>query len=101
MVSIVVALLMPGRIYEYITTAAGLMLLYNWFFILVSSGKLLKLTVWDKVKCLSGMGLILLAISGTLFHDSSRPGLYVSLAFIAVIGALTLVMRGVWRRQEG
>lgn len=33
---------MPGRIYEYITTAAGLLLLYNWFFILVTAGKLLE-----------------------------------------------------------
>lgn len=100
-ISIVVALLMPDRIYEYITTAAGLMLLYNWFVILASARRLLKLTKWDTVKCFSGMGLILLAISGTLFHESSRPGLYVSLAFIAVIGALTLVMSRVWRRQQG
>ncbi|UUZ86109.1 amino acid permease [Paenibacillus sp. P26] len=37
--SIVLALLMPGQVYEYFTTAAGLMLIYNWCFILVTAGK--------------------------------------------------------------
>ncbi len=40
--SVVSALLMPKSVYEYITTAAGMMLLYNWLFILLTSGKLLK-----------------------------------------------------------
>ncbi|MFP3441464.1 hypothetical protein R0K18_27420, partial [Pantoea sp. SIMBA_133] len=34
--SIGVALLLPENIFEYLTTAAGLMLLYNWMFILFS-----------------------------------------------------------------
>lgn len=40
--TVIMALLLPGKVYEYITTAAGLMILYNWAFILLSSGKLLK-----------------------------------------------------------
>ena len=40
--SIVTALLLPGKIYEYITTAAGILILYNWGFIILSAFKLLK-----------------------------------------------------------
>lgn len=84
-VSIVTALLMPDRVYEYITTAAGLMLLYNWFFILVTFPKLVKATGFDYVKRFSGMALILLAVSGTLIHGSSRPGFFVSIGFIVIV----------------
>ena len=49
-VSIILSLLIPGKIYEYLTTAAGLMLLYNWFFILVTAGKIIRLTVWGPSK---------------------------------------------------
>ena len=35
--SIVTALLLPGKIYEYITTAAGILILFNWFFIMFLS----------------------------------------------------------------
>lgn len=100
-VSIILALLMPGRIYEYFTTAAGLMLLYNWLFILLSSGRILMLTGWGQIKRYTGMALILLAISGTLTHQMSRPGFLVSLLFMAVIAIVTLVMRAVWKKQGG
>ena len=35
--SIVTALLLPGKIYEYITTAAGILILFNWAFIIISA----------------------------------------------------------------
>ncbi|WP_219836608.1 amino acid permease [Paenibacillus sp. R14(2021)] len=95
--STVFALLMPGRIYEYFTIAAGLMLLYNWLFILASSFKLLKLTVWGRVKSMAGMAVLLAAVAGCVVHHMSRPGFYISLAFAAVIGVLTLVMRKRWK----
>lgn len=98
--SIVTALVMPNRIYEYLTTAAGLMLLYNWIFILASSRKILKLETKDKIKYLTGAILILLAVSGTLFHDSSRPGFFISLLFIAIIGAITLFMNSKWNKRQ-
>ena len=100
MVSIVLSLLMPGKVYEYLTTAAGLMLLYNWFFILISAGRNLELTVWGKIKRYTGMMLILLAVSGTLFHATSRPGFWISLGFIAVIAAVVLIMQSIWRKSE-
>jgi len=98
-VSIVLSLLLPGKIYEYITTAAGLMLLYNWFFILISRQKLLKLSVGDKIKQIVGMILIILAISGTLLHSSSRPGFYVSIGFLLIIALVVLKLRPQWKKE--
>lgn len=98
--SVISALLMPNRIYEYITTAAGLMLLYNWMFILASTRKLLKLSTSDKIKYVIGAVLILIAVSGTLFHHTSRPGLFISLAFIAVISGITLIMQARWKKKR-
>ncbi|QCT03087.1 amino acid permease-associated protein [Paenibacillus algicola] len=100
LLSIVLSLLMPGKIYEYLTTAAGLMLLYNWFFILVSAGRNLKLTKWGQVKRYTGMLLILLAVSGSIFHHTSRPGFWISLGFILLILAVVLIMQSVWRKAE-
>ncbi|WP_286229517.1 amino acid permease [Neobacillus mesonae] len=98
--SVVSALLMPNKVYEYITTAAGLMLLYNWMFILASPRKLLKLKKMDKIKYFIGTVFILIAVSGTLFHDTSRPGFFISLAFIGVIGAITLIMNAKWKKKR-
>ncbi|MFC0213405.1 amino acid permease [Paenibacillus chartarius] len=97
--SVVFALLMPESVYEYITTAAGLMLLYNWMFILITSGKLLKLGAWGQTKRFAGMALVLLAVTGTLFSSMSRPGFYISLGFVAVIAGLTLLMRRHWKKE--
>lgn len=94
--SVLFALLMPENVYEYMTTAAGLMLLYNWLFILVTSGRLLPRSVWNRTKQYTGMCLIGAAISGTLFHRISRPGFFISLGFIAVIGFVTWFMRRRW-----
>ncbi|WP_373229703.1 amino acid permease [Cohnella sp.] len=98
--SIVLALVMPERIYEYLTTAAGLMLLYNWLFILVSSGRILKLSKLGRVKQLSGIAIILLAVAGTVTHHTSRPGLWVSLIFLLLIGGITLVMNRIWGKNK-
>lgn len=98
--SVLFALLMPESIYEYITTAAGMMLLYNWLFILLTSGRLLRLHGWGKAKRYIGMALVVLALSGTLFQKISRPGFFISLGFVAVIGCVTLIMRHFWNKQE-
>ncbi|MBP2111667.1 amino acid permease [Paenibacillus silagei] len=83
--AVIMALLLPGKVYEYITTAAGLMILYNWAFILLSSSKLLRPSLLSGVKRWSGLVLILAAVSGTLFHKLSRPGFYISLLIVALI----------------
>ncbi|MFD2613155.1 amino acid permease [Paenibacillus gansuensis] len=97
--SVVSALLLPESLYEYVTTAAGLMLLYNWMFILITSGKILKLKGFGQVKRVLGMLLLLTAISGTLLHHSSRVGFYVSLVFLALIIGITVIMTFMWKKQ--
>lgn len=98
--SIITALLLPGKIYEYITTAAGILLLYNWLFIIVSSLKVLKQKVWGKVFSMLGIVLLLASISGTMAEKTIRPGFYVSLLLAAIIGAAAVFMGKVWKKAE-
>ncbi|WP_274308514.1 amino acid permease [Solibacillus daqui] len=98
--SIVTSLLLPDKVYEYITTAAALMLLYNWLFILVMYHRLIEPTTSDKVKRVIGMILIVSAVSGTLFHQTSRPGFFISLIFLAVIGSIVFFMQKRWKKEE-
>ncbi|MDH6669362.1 L-asparagine transporter-like permease [Paenibacillus sp. LBL] len=97
--SIVLSLLIPGKIYEYLTTAAGLMLLYNWLFILISAGKIVQLTMWGQIKRYTGMLLIVSAVSGTAMHPTSRTGLLISLGFLVIIGLVVLCMRPIWKKS--
>lgn len=98
--SILLALLMPDSVYEYITTAAALMLLYNWIFILLTSGRLLQLGQWGQAKRWIGVSFIIMAICGTLFHATSRPGFYISIGFLALIGCLTVFMSHKWKHAS-
>ncbi|MEC0229020.1 amino acid permease [Paenibacillus alba] len=98
--AVLMALLLPEKLYAYVSTAASIMLLLNWLFILLSSGRLLQLTRWGKLKRYIGMLLILTAITGTLFHSTSRPGFWVSLLFIVIIGLVTFGMSFKWRNQS-
>ncbi|MRN55613.1 amino acid permease [Paenibacillus monticola] len=93
--AIIMSLLLPGKVYEYITTAAGLMLLYNWSFILLSSGKLLKAGKLSGVKRWVGLLLIAAAVAGTLFHKLSRPGFYISLLLISLIAVCDFIVHRV------
>lgn len=95
--AVVMSLLLPGKVYEYITTAAGLMLLYNWSFILLSSGRLLKASRFNTVKRWLGLFLIGLAVSGTLVHSLSRPGLYISLLLVTLIAISDWILTRVRR----
>ena len=98
--SIVTSLLMPDKVYEYITTAAALMLLYNWLFILIMYHRLIEPSTSDKIKRIIGMILVFSAVSGTLFHHTSRPGFFISLLFLVVIGIIVFFMRKKWKDEE-
>ena len=97
LLSIVVALLLPENIFEYLTTAAGLMLLYNWMFILFSYRKLTKMRFKAHIKIGIGVLLIATAISGTLFDRMSRAGFFVSLCFLLLIAGATFIK---WKRKR-
>ncbi|MDC3413235.1 amino acid permease [Aquibacillus sp. 3ASR75-11] len=98
LLSIIVSLLLPERIYEYMTTAAGLMLLYTWLFILFSYKQLTKLSTFQHIKRYVGTLLILAAVGGTLVDGSSKPGFFVSLLFVVLIGVITFLMRKKWEK---
>lgn len=98
--AIMMSLWLPGKVYEYITTAAGLMILYNWSFILLSSGKLLKPGLWSAVKRWSGLVLVAAAVAGTLFHALSRPGFYISLLIVALIALSDWIVQHFRSKQE-
>jgi len=91
-ITIVIGFLMPEKIFEYLVTAAGLMLIYNWLFILVTYRKLMKLSKWEHVKNGIGMVLIAVTVSGTLGEKTSRLGFFVSLLFIVLIGIATWIV---------
>ncbi|WP_270182863.1 amino acid permease [Alkalihalobacillus sp. CinArs1] len=90
-ISIIIALLVPGKIFEYFTTAAGLMLLYNWMFILLSFRKLMDQSLKSTIGIWVAFTLIAFAITGTLFDKVSRPGFFVSIGFIVLIALATVI----------
>jgi len=99
-VSILMSLWMPKHIFEHVATAAGLVLLYTWSFILISAPKVIKLSVGAKLKGIFALVLMGIAVSGTGLVASSRPGLWVSLLIVAVIAAITLFMNRRWKQLE-
>jgi L-asparagine transporter-like permease len=84
---------LPGTIYEYVTTSAGVMLILNWVIILSSQVKLRKQTKKNTlfqmagypVTSYIGIALILITVSGGLLHPTQRMGVFISLGFIVVI----------------
>ncbi|MFC0524391.1 amino acid permease [Pontibacillus salicampi] len=84
--SIIIALLLPEKVYEYITTAAGLMVLLNWVFILLAFRTLIQAGNWKKVQTWIGLILVLFALTGALLQESTRPGVWVAAAFLGLIG---------------
>ncbi|KOP68554.1 transporter [Bacillus sp. FJAT-18019] len=98
--SIITALLLPGKIYEYITTAAGILQMYNWTFIIISAYKILKIKTWDVI--LGGAGIVLLlgAVTGTIMEKSIRPGFFVSLILAALVAGVTLIMVRIWNKMQ-
>ncbi|WP_053366733.1 amino acid permease [Bacillus sp. FJAT-27245] len=99
--SIITALLLPGTIYEYITTAAGILILFNWGFIILSGLRILKTGKGGKVLAFLGLLLLLAAASGTLAESEIRYGFFVSIGFVLIIGIATLIMHfKVWKKQK-
>ncbi|MBB3113395.1 L-asparagine transporter-like permease [Paenibacillus phyllosphaerae] len=100
-VSIVTALLLPGKIYAYITTAAGSMQMYNWGFIIVSALKVLQLKAKDKMFSTIGLALLLAAVIGVVLESNIWWGFFISLALSGIIAIVTLVMqKKIWNKEH-
>ncbi|SFM37132.1 L-asparagine transporter [Paenibacillus sp. 1_12] len=95
-VSILLALLMPKQIFEHITTAAGLVILYTWLFILASYLKLIKPEAGGQVKSWIAILLIASAVTGPLLEETGRPGFWSSLLIVLAIGLVAA-----WRLYKG
>ncbi|WML39764.1 amino acid permease [Neobacillus sp. OS1-2] len=99
--SIVTALLLPGKIYEYITTAAGILILFNWSFIIISALHILEIKLGGKLLAFLGLALILAAVSGTLMEKNIRMGLFVSLLVAVIIGLIAVIMqKKIWEKEN-
>ncbi|MDQ0200559.1 amino acid permease [Neobacillus ginsengisoli] len=91
--SLTLSFILPGKIYEYITTAAGVMMILNWTTILSSQIKLRKGTQNNEhfkmpgapFTSFLGIAFILLGVSGGLFQATQRMGVFISLGLIGVI----------------
>ncbi|PFH81722.1 amino acid permease [Bacillus sp. AFS088145] len=92
-ISLIFSFILPGKIYEYITTAAGVMMILNWTTILSSQIKLRKeRDKNDHFKMFGypftsylGILLILVGVSGGLVHATQRMGVFISLGLILII----------------
>lgn len=99
--SVITALLLPGKIYEYITTAAGILILFNWLFIILSSLKILEMKIWSKMTAFIGIALILSAVSGTLIEKSVRMGFFVSIIVVLIIGLVAIILqKKIWNKKN-
>ncbi|WP_070119593.1 amino acid permease [Bacillus marinisedimentorum] len=96
----IVSLLLPEKVYEYVTTAASLMILYNWAAILMSVQKVIDLKSWGHIKRIFGFLLIAFAIGGSMFDKVSRIGFFISIGFLFTIILVTYIMTRIWKRAE-
>ncbi|MGX1264434.1 L-asparagine transporter-like permease [Rossellomorea marisflavi] len=83
-VAIIASHLLPGIIFEAFITAAGILLLCNWAFILLSSFKLLGRDIRRNGVSLLALGILVLAISGTFTLQESRYGFYLSMVLLVL-----------------
>lgn len=90
-ISLALTYLLPRYIYEHLTTAGGLMLLYTWVSILLSYRRLLHVNRIENSKTIIGLCLIGLAILGTLFDPSSQIGFWISIGFLSAIGLISWI----------
>lgn len=98
--SVVAAMLLPGKVYEYLTTAAGILLIYNWAFIILSAFKILNQKVFGKAMGILGLCFLFLAVSGTILEKSIRFGFYVSLAVVLLTALAAFLMNKRWKMEE-
>jgi aromatic amino acid permease len=92
-VSIVLALVMPSQIFEQITTAGGLVLLYMWLLIVASYLKQLRPNLSGQLKSWIAILLILAAVTGPLLEKTHRAGFWTSLLIVLVIILITWWMK--------
>lgn len=94
LVSLFLTMVVPKHVYEHITTAAGIMLMYTWAFILLSHRRILNLGTFGHLKFVFGLSLIGLAVIGTVFDKASQIGFFVSVVVISLIATVAFIKHG-------
>lgn len=94
-VTIVLAYLLPKSVYEYLTTSAGVLLVFNWMMISVSELKNRKTYTGNHFKMplhpfsnFLSIGLILLAIIGAMFKTKELIGVLVAIGIVVIIAII-------------
>ncbi|CCQ98275.1 conserved membrane hypothetical protein [[Clostridium] ultunense Esp] len=93
--TILLSFFLPARLYELVTSSAGVLLILNWILILSSHIRLAKNWGLAGSPYLSygGILLILVALSGTLNDPTQRIGLIISLALFGGISLGSIFIR--------
>lgn len=101
--SVLLSLLLPKQLYEHIATAAGLLLMYTWMFIVAAFWKLYKANWAQRIKSSLAVMLIFVAVLGTSLHPTTRPGFFISLLLLGGIAALSILIKSPqfrWARRK-
>jgi len=101
-IAIIFSFLLPDTVYEYLATAAGVMLILNWIIILGS--QLRNKPGYEKTRrqveytmpgypysSYFAIGLIILTIAGTILSENERIGVLASLGFVGLIYAYSKI----------
>ncbi|MEK4057554.1 amino acid permease [Paenibacillus sp. FSL F4-0087] len=98
--STLLALWMPKSLFEYVTTAGSLVLMYTWLLICITYIKKMKPTSWNRIKVWIAMVLILAAVAGTAMEKASRRGLLASIGLVVLIALITYIVNKVRKPQS-
>lgn len=106
LITILLSLILPDTIYEYLTTAGGVLLIANWIIILAAQiknrknyllhsnaeGKSFKM-LFAPYSSYLGIVLIIIALVGAGFNPIQRIGLFVSIGIVAIISLSYIKIR--------
>jgi L-asparagine transporter-like permease len=98
LITIILSIVLPSTIYEYLATSAGVLLISNWIIILASqiknrknysinsasAGKKFKM-LFAPYSSYLGIFLIILALIGVTFDPMHRIGLFVGIGIVVII----------------
>lgn len=106
--TVFLSFLLPKTVYEYLTSAAGVMLLLVWILILLSQVKLRPhhadqhhfKVPFHPYSSYFGMLIIVFAISGAFLQTKERIGIYVAAAIVAAIYLAYLISFRFFHRRK-
>lgn len=93
--TILLSFFLPAKLYELITSSAGVLLILNWIIILSSHIRLTPVWKFPGPRYLSHLGIlfIIIALTGTLRDPTQRVGLMVSLSIFAGVSFISAFIR--------